>query len=77
MKIPLQGFRRDYTLLMKKGGARIEFQAENATDALRHALSALPRGSSASLVEDGVTLAEISYSSEGFWTISDGAAEGT
>lgn len=61
--------RRTYTLLLNDG-TKAEFLAAGATEALERAQTVLPKGVSASLIEDGTPLAEITYSPEGFWQVS-------
>jgi hypothetical protein len=61
--------RRSYALVFKDG-SRNEFSAPDAAHALKLAQEILPIGRAAALCEDGELLAEISYSSEGFWAVS-------
>jgi hypothetical protein len=61
--------RRNYTLLLNDG-TKDEFLAADAADALKRVQTLLPKGGSASLMEDGAPLAEITYSPEGFWEVS-------
>lgn len=77
MNDPRSSSRRNYTLLIGSEGAQSRFDAVDTAEALQHVLAVLPKGSSAKLVADGVTLAEINHSSDGFWTVSGRAAEGT
>jgi hypothetical protein len=65
--------RRSYALIMRDG-ARKEFLAADAAHALNLAQEILPLGRAAVLVEDGVVLAELDYSSDGFWAVSASAA---
>jgi hypothetical protein len=60
---------RGYSLVMTDG-TRTEFRARDAAHALTRAQDILPRGCSAALCEDGVPLAEISFSPEGYWSVS-------
>jgi hypothetical protein len=61
--------QRSYALVLNDG-SRKEFAAEDAAHALQMAQAVLPKGRAASLMEDGVPLAEISYSPNGFWAVS-------
>jgi hypothetical protein len=60
---------RNYALVLEDG-SRKEFKAQDAAHALVRAQAILPHGRAAALCEDGVPLAEISYSTEGFWAVS-------
>lgn len=60
---------RSYLLAVKDGWTE-EFSAPDAAHALAMAQRMLPLGRHASLIEDGVTLAQLSYSPSGFWTVS-------
>lgn len=66
--------QRSYTLVMSDG-SRKEFSASDAAEALNVARGVLPLGRSASLLEDGIVLAEIDYAPEGFWQVSKRSGE--
>ena len=64
---------REYALLFKDG-SRKEFRAADTAQALSLAQAILPQGLAAALCEDGVPVAEIAYSAEGYWAVSKPSA---
>jgi hypothetical protein len=54
-----------------KDGQRQELSAEDAAHALMQAKAVLPVGRTAALTQDGELLAEISYSPDRFWAVSN------
>ena len=65
---------RGYELVLRKDGQKFQFHASDVSQALQHARRLLPPGASASLIEDGCPLAQVSCSSEGFWSVDPGAS---
>ena len=60
---------RGYKLVLRKDGRTFQFMACSVSDALQQAKAVLPPGESASLFEDEAPLAQVSCSSEGFWSV--------
>jgi hypothetical protein len=58
-----------YELVRTETGERTQFQAANVSDALLHAQSLMSEGEPATLAEDGIVLAHLTCSSNGFWGV--------
>jgi hypothetical protein len=61
----------DYELVLFGGAETVEFKAADMSHALKRCEAIIPPACCASIVEDGVALGKIRYSSKGFWTVSD------
>src|SRR5690348_2702073 len=63
-----------YALSFSRGAISVDLDVFDRADAFAHAQRLVKDGRPATLFEDGVPLAQISYSPAGFWTVSE---EGT
>ena len=64
-----------YTLVFGEGAISVELvDVHDRADALAQAQKLVKEGRPATLFEDGVALAQISYSPSGFWTVSSGGS---
>jgi hypothetical protein len=59
-----------YTLVFGEGAVSAELDVHDRADALAQAQKLVKEDRPATLFEDGVALAQISYSPAGFWTVS-------
>jgi len=60
-----------YALAFSDGAISVELEAPDRASAFVTAQRLVKEGRPATLLEDGVALAQIGYSSAGFWTISE------
>lgn len=63
--------RTRYTLAFGRDAITVELDVHDRADALAQAQRLVKEGRPATLYEDGVPLAQISYSAAGFWTVSE------
>nr|WP_166178134.1 hypothetical protein [Altererythrobacter segetis] len=64
-----------YALAFGNGAVSVELEASDRAGAFVTAQRIVKDGRPATLLEDGVPLASLSYSPEGFWTVSEVAGE--
>jgi len=67
---------REYTLVLGDNGIRVALQATDRAGAFAQAKKLVDESRPATLLEDDVRLARLSYSAAGFWMISEVAAAG-
>ena len=60
-----------YALGFGQGAITVELEVEDRADAFAQAQKLVREGRPATLFEDGVALAQISYSPAGFYTVSE------
>jgi len=60
-----------YKLAFGRDAITVELDVHDRADALAQAQKLVKEGRPATLYEDGVPLGQISYSSAGFWTVSE------
>jgi hypothetical protein len=60
-----------YALAFGEGAVSIELEAPDRASAFETAQRLVKDGRPATLLENGVPLASLSYSPEGFWTVSE------
>ena len=63
-----------YALVFGSGAISVELDVHDRADAFAQAQKLVKEGRPATLLEDGVPLAQISYSPAGFWTVSAGGS---
>jgi hypothetical protein len=63
-----------YALAFANGAISVSLEAPDRASAFETAQRLVKDGRPATLYEDGAPLATLSYSPEGFWTVSDVAA---
>lgn len=63
-----------YALSFGEGAISVEIGAYDRAGAFAQAQKLVKEGRPATLFEDGVPLAQISYSDAGFWTVSEQGA---
>ena len=61
-----------YTLVFGDGAISVELEAPDRASAFETAQRLVRDGRPATLFENGVPLASLRYSPEGFWTLSEG-----
>ena len=64
-----------YTLAFGQGAISVELEAADRASAFVTAQRLVKDGRPATLLENGVPLASLSYSPEGFWTVSEVAGQ--
>jgi hypothetical protein len=60
-----------YSLAFAQGAISVELEAPDRASAFETAQRLVRDGRPATLLENGVALASLSYSPEGFWTVSE------
>ncbi len=72
MNMSRKGHRPDeYSLAFGEGAISVALEAADRASAFETAQRLVKDGRPATLLENGVPLANLSYSPEGFWTVSD------
>ena len=72
MNMSRMGRRPDeYSLAFGDGSVSVELEAADRASAFETAQRLARDGRPATLLENGVPLASLSYSPEGFWTVSE------
>jgi hypothetical protein len=64
-------FSGRYALAFGEGAISVEIEAPDRASAFETAQRLVKDGRPATLLEDGAPLASLSYSPEGFWTVSE------
>jgi hypothetical protein len=72
MNMSRKGRRLDeYSLAFAEGAISVALEAPDRASAFETAQRLVKDGRPATLLENGVPLANLSYSPEGFWTVSE------